>query len=164
MLRVTTAGLDGEALDLYIDRTQLDMRLAASVRARTWSQPVGEYGCPECRGIGYECAAHDGHHVAAESYIVEVITDRRPADRGEVGDVVITDLDGFCVPLIRYRTGDRAAVIGETCVCGRGLLRIGQIQKSGEPVGVVSGEGDMCVAASAMSTVATVRPDRMSVP
>jgi phenylacetate-CoA ligase len=132
MQKVTTGGPDNEPLDLYVDRTQLEMRRASWLRARTWSSAVDEYAAPECRGIAYDCDAHDGHHVSAESYIVEVLNDRQPATSGELGDVVITDLDSFSVPLIRYRIGDRAVAISETCICGRGLLRIGQIQKRTE--------------------------------
>jgi glycosyltransferase involved in cell wall biosynthesis len=129
MHKVTTAGADGETLDLYVDRMQREMRLAGALRARTWAGSVSEYGSPECRGIAYECDAHDGYHVAAESYIVEVLNDGQLARPGEAGDVVITDLDGFSVPLIRYRTGDRAVMVEQTCACGRGLLRIAPVQR-----------------------------------
>ena len=129
MQKVTTSGVGAEPLDLYVGRMQLEMRLAAFLRARTWDTDVREYGIPECRGIAYECAARAGYHVAAESYIVEVLNDRQPALPGEVGDVVITDLDSFQVPLIRYRTGDRAVAVEGVCGCGRGLRRIGQIEQ-----------------------------------
>ena len=58
-----------------------------------------------------------------------MLNDRQPALPGEVGDVVITDLDSFQVPLIRYRTGDRAVAVEGVCGCGRGLRRIGQIEQ-----------------------------------
>ena len=39
-------------------------------------------------------------------------------------EVVITDLNSFSVPMIRYQTGDRAAAMDETtCGCGRGLTQ-----------------------------------------
>jgi phenylacetate-CoA ligase len=129
MQKVTTSGVEAEPLDLYVGRMQLEMRLAGLLRARTWDSDVREYGIPECRGIAYECAAHTGHHVTAESYIVEVLKERQPALPGEVGDVVITDLDSFQVPLIRYRTGDRAVAVEGVCGCRRGLRRIGQIEQ-----------------------------------
>jgi len=68
--------------------------------------------------------------VMAESYIVELLTDGRPARPGEIGEVVITDLSNHCVPLIRYRIGDLALAMDERerCPCGRGLPRIGRIE------------------------------------
>ena len=89
-----------------------------------------KYGAREFSGIAYECEAHEGHHVVAESYIVEILKDGRPARPGEIGEVVITDLNNYCMPFIRYRIGDLAVAIDgtEPCTCGRGLPRIGQIE------------------------------------
>ena len=89
-----------------------------------------KYGAREFSGIAYECDAHDGHHVAAESYIVEILCNGRPAEPGEMGEVVITDLNNFCMPMIRYRIGDLAVAMDQDvpCACGRGLPRIGKIE------------------------------------
>jgi len=89
-----------------------------------------KYGSREFSGIAYECAAHAGHHVVAESYVVEVLREGRPARPGEVGEVVITDLNNFCMPFLRYRIGDLAVAMdpAEACPCGRGLPRLGRIE------------------------------------
>ena len=89
-----------------------------------------KYGSREFSGIAYECEQHEGHHVVAESYVVEILKDNAPAKPGEWGEVVITDLNNFCAPLIRYRVGDLAVAMDETvvCGCGRGLPRIGRIE------------------------------------
>jgi phenylacetate-CoA ligase len=89
-----------------------------------------KYGSREFSGIAYECEQHAGHHVVAESYVVEILKDGAPAKPGEWGEVVITDLNNFCAPLIRYRVGDLAVAMDETvaCRCGRGLPRIGRIE------------------------------------
>jgi phenylacetate-CoA ligase len=89
-----------------------------------------KYGSREFSGIAYECDAHMGHHVVGEGYIVEVLKDGKPAKPGEVGEVVITDLNNTCLPFIRYRIGDLAEALdqSEPCVCGRGLPRLGKIE------------------------------------
>jgi phenylacetate-CoA ligase len=89
-----------------------------------------KYGSREFSGIAYECEAHHGHHVVAEGYIVEILKDGRPAAPGELGEIVITDLNNYCLPFIRYRIGDLAEAVDsdERCVCGRGLPRIGRIE------------------------------------
>jgi phenylacetate-CoA ligase len=89
-----------------------------------------KYGSREFSGIAYECEAHEGHHIVAESYIVEVLKDGRPAQSGEVGEVVITDLSNQCLPFIRYRIGDLAIAADNStaCSCGRGLPKIGKIE------------------------------------
>jgi len=89
-----------------------------------------KYGSREFSGIAYECEAHNGHHVAAENYVVELLRDGRDALPGETGEVVITDLNNFSMPFIRYRIGDLAVAIDQSapCPCGRGALRIGAIE------------------------------------
>lgn len=88
-----------------------------------------KYGSREFSGIAYECEAHDGHHIVSEAYIVEVLNGGQPVAPGEVGEVVITDLNNYCMPFVRYRIGDLAeAVAPQACRCGRGSPRIGAIE------------------------------------
>ena len=79
-----------------------------------------KYGSREFSGIAYQCGHSADHHVMDESYIVELLVDGRPARPGEIGEVVITDLNNFSVPLIRYRIGDLAVASEATspCPCG----------------------------------------------
>lgn len=89
-----------------------------------------KYGSREFSGIAYQCESSTDHHVMDESYIVELLVDGRPANPGEIGEVAITDLNNFSVPLIRYRIGDLATAVDNdvACPCGRGLSRIGRIE------------------------------------
>src|SRR5690606_34765743 len=91
---------------------------------------LDKYGSRASSGIAYESAAHGGHLVVAEGYIVELLGDGRPARPGETGEVVITDLNNLCMPFIRYRIGDLATAVDNDVpsTCGRGLPRIGEIQ------------------------------------
>lgn len=102
----------------------------AAIESAFGCRVFDKYGSREFSGIAYECEAHDGHHVVAESYIVEVLRDHRPAAPGEIGEVVITDLNNFSMPFIRYRIGDLAVAMdpGVPCPCGRGLPRVGSIE------------------------------------
>jgi phenylacetate-CoA ligase len=95
------------------------------------------YGCREFSTIGHECDKHAGYHINAENLFVEIIKNGRPAKIGEIGEIVITDLNNFCQPLIRYSIGDLAEKIPETCPCGRGLPLIGKI--FGRTKGVIIG-------------------------
>ncbi len=89
-----------------------------------------KYGSREFSGIAYECDAHNGHHIVGEGYIVEVLKDGQPAKPGEVGEVVITDLNNYCLPFLRYRIGDLAVATDPNahCSCGRGLPLVGNIE------------------------------------
>ncbi|MHC5674799.1 glycosyltransferase [Nostoc sp.] len=101
-----------------------------TIEERFQTKVFDKYGSREFSGIAYECEYHDGHHIMAESYIVEILKDNRSAQPGEVGEVAITDLNNFLVPLIRYRIGDLATAMDNSkpCACGRCLPRIGRIE------------------------------------
>jgi len=96
---------------------------------RTFCCPVfNRYGCREVSVIASECEHHDGMHIMAEGLYVEVV-DRngQPVPDGETGDILVTDLLNYGMPLIRYRIGDRGALAVGKCPCGRGLPRLKSI-------------------------------------
>ncbi len=86
---------------------------------RVFGAPIqNEYGCGEVGAIAYECG-HGSLHVMSENVLVEVLTpEGRPAETGETGEVIVTDLTNYAMPLVRYRVGD-FAVQGGPCGCGR---------------------------------------------
>ncbi|HSG27260.1 MAG TPA: hypothetical protein VLA34_02180, partial [Candidatus Krumholzibacterium sp.] len=80
------------------------------------------YGSNEFANVAHECEAHKGLHVFTDLLYVEVLRENgRPAEPGEVGEIVITDLLNRYMPFVRYKTGDMAIPSGRTCECGRGL-------------------------------------------
>jgi phenylacetate-CoA ligase len=123
--------IDGVAPNGIISSAQNLPRQSREIIEREFDTRVfDKYGAREFSGIAYECDAHTHHHVLAENYVVEVVKDGRPAKPGEVGEVVITDLNNYCLPFIRYRIGDLAVAVdpGQRCPCGRGLPMIGSIE------------------------------------
>jgi phenylacetate-CoA ligase len=78
------------------------------------------YGALEAGGLACECEAHAGLHVSMENCVLEVLKDGRPARPGETGEVVITNLNNYGFPFIRYRLGDVARLSElDRCPCGR---------------------------------------------
>jgi phenylacetate-CoA ligase len=86
------------------------------------------YGSRETMLIAAECEAHAGMHLSEENLCVEIVKDGRTAAAGEAGDVVVTDLHNYGMPMIRYLNGDVARRAGTTrCACGRSLARLEQV-------------------------------------
>jgi len=108
---------------------QLSAEHRALVEAAFGCKVYDLYASSEFGGIACESGTPDEHLVFAESCIVEILVDGRPALPGEIGEVVVTDLNNQVMPLIRYRIGDMAEAIDDTrpSRCGRGLPRIGRI-------------------------------------
>ena len=86
--------------------------------------PVSDgYGSREGGFIAHQCPL-GAYHITVEHLIVELIDDRaQPATGDQVGEIVLTHLDSFGMPLIRYRTGDLAQWAAP-CNCGRGLATL----------------------------------------
>lgn len=89
-----------------------------------------EYGCREIGVFAHECEQHSGLHVADEDFIIEVInpSDNSLAERNEFGEIVITCLLNYAMPMIRYKLGDFGKVLNNNCTCGRKLTLIDYIE------------------------------------
>src|SRR5256885_9084892 len=81
-------------------------------------------GATEIGPHGFSCSARDGVHINESEFIVEVIdTNGEARDEGD-GELVLTNLGRWCMPAIRYRTGDRVQATRGTCSCGRTLVKL----------------------------------------
>lgn len=82
------------------------------------------YGCRELSQIASECGNHEGYHIVAENNIVELIKNKDTTG-DKYKNIIVTNLNNFAMPLIRYEVGDLAdEIVYEKCKCGRTLPRI----------------------------------------
>ena len=89
---------------------------------RAWGVSTNDaYTCEEVGYLAIQCPDCERYHVQSENVYLEVVDDEGQAcPVGSAGRVLITCLNNFATPLIRYEVGDYA-VAGELCSCGRGL-------------------------------------------
>jgi phenylacetate-CoA ligase len=85
------------------------------------------YGCREFSVVASECPAHAGLHVMAEGLFVEIDTPGGPAEPGQVGSLLVTDLLNPAMPMIRYRIGDMGSWARHRCPCGRNLPLLDEV-------------------------------------
>lgn len=88
------------------------------------SRVYDRYGTREVDIIASEC--EQGQlHLNEDNLLVEIL----PEPGLETGGrVVVTDLNNFVMPLIRYDLGDIASFSPEPCRCGRGLAVLSRVQ------------------------------------
>lgn len=80
------------------------------------------YGCEEVSLIASECETHAGMHLNIEHVFVEFLTEQgTAAEAGEPGNIVVTDLLNYAMPLIRYQVEDVGVPSAKRCECGRGM-------------------------------------------
>lgn len=87
------------------------------------------YRSREAGPMAQECEAHQGMHINAEYLYIELDNNQktRPDEGESTGEVVVTDLLNYGMPLIRYNMGDMAVMKKTSCTCGRGLPMIDRI-------------------------------------
>lgn len=111
--------------------TQNTRRSVAGEIERAWGCPVFQhYGSAEmCPGGGVQCQERDGFHLREADLFVEIVDPDTglPATDGTPGEVLVTTLTREAMPLVRYRTGHRAAVMAASCPCGSVLRRLGRV-------------------------------------
>jgi phenylacetate-CoA ligase len=82
---------------------------------------VDEYGSSENGIIGFQCK-NKNMHMMSDHLCIEFLDENdKPVKSGELGRVVITDLESYAMPLLRYDIGDMGRPSDETCACGVNL-------------------------------------------
>ena len=144
-LRIAEVG-EGMGLDF----SSLPLRIAQAMAGRLGQKTRREiedrmsvvvrniYGMTEVGGIGSECQMQDGLHVWKDAILMEVVDPETgdPLAQGERGELVVTTLRRFALPLIRYRTGDMVTIVNNgPCACGRTHPRLsGEIDRVDDTV------------------------------
>lgn len=76
------------------------------------------YGSTEFARVAFECREKKGYHLIPDAAVVEISSNGKAAADYEEGEMIVTNLNNFCFPLIRYKIGDRAIRSSKTCACG----------------------------------------------
>ena len=143
------------AAEMDIDIRDLPLRVGvfgaepwtASMRKRieilTGIRAIDIYGLSEIigPGVAIECPQQDGLHVFEDHFYPEIIDPETGAvlQDGEEGELVLTTLSKFAMPMIRYRTRDITALMPGPCPCGRSLRRMRRISRRSDDMLIIRG-------------------------
>lgn len=123
-LRSLIHGMDYPLRDLIRPRViitfaeSFDPVARTEVQAQLDAELFSFYGAAEFGRIAWECPEHQGLHVNVDHFILECLEGGHPAEVGETGVAVITNLYGLAMPFIRYKLGDICRFLNKTCPCG----------------------------------------------
>lgn len=88
---------------------------------------VDRYSCEETGYIALQCPKHNHFHIISPATLVEIVDDDgAPCPPEKPGRVLLTSMQSYAMPLIRYEIGDMAEW-GEPCDCGITLPVISKI-------------------------------------
>ena len=89
---------------------------------------VSEYGSTESGIISHQCKC-GSNHISDDCVLVEIVDSNNiPIKDGGVGRVLVTVLNSFSSPIIRYDIGDFSSKIAGPCECGVNLSILGSVE------------------------------------
>jgi phenylacetate-CoA ligase len=93
------------------------------------------YSTTEAGYMATSCPQGHGFHVHAENVLVEVLDAQdRPCQAGETGRLVMTTLQNYLTPFLRYDILDDVTLAAAPCACGRGLPLLTRIDGRRHPL------------------------------
>ena len=140
---------------LGVDLSSLPLR-AGVFGAEPWTQSMRRhiesvtniqafdiYGLSEIigPGVAVECPCHDGLHVFEDHFYPEILDPEtgKVLPDGQEGELVLTTLSKWAMPMIRYRTRDITALVPGACPCGRSLRRMRRIGRRSDDMLIIRG-------------------------
>ncbi len=104
----------------------VDDSLRERARKRLGLDLRDNYGSTEAF-LAFQCP-EGSYHVNAEHVLIEIVDEAgRAAAPGEIGKVLVTTLENYLMPLVRYEIGDYAIAARGGCACGRTLPLLGRV-------------------------------------
>lgn len=118
-LRLSDSKLPIKPLLLVLSGERVEPRIAEQV-GKVFDCPVTAlYTATEAGIIGRPCSQANIYHVEERNVFLEILDeDAKNVDVGCEGEIVVTPLENYAMPLIRYRIGDRGRWCEEACACG----------------------------------------------
>ncbi|MEA2022142.1 MAG: phenylacetate--CoA ligase family protein, partial [Candidatus Caldatribacteriota bacterium] len=87
------------------------------------------YGSREVGDIACNCKTSPGLHLIPDIHYVEIVDDEgKEVKLGKSGNIIVTLLTNYTMPLIRFKIGDRGILSNKDCKCGHGLPLLEKVE------------------------------------
>jgi phenylacetate-CoA ligase len=97
---------------------------------KVFQAPVfNRYGSREVSDMACNCEKDQGLHLIPTIHYLEIVDDEgRQVNYGKPGNIIVTSLTNYTMPLIRYQIGDRGVLSNKVCRCGRGFPLLEKVE------------------------------------
>ncbi|MHA1250531.1 MAG: phenylacetate--CoA ligase family protein [Candidatus Helarchaeota archaeon] len=86
------------------------------------------YGSREVGLIAMSCGFTSKLHINMFHQYVEILNDKNQnLSENQTGNIIITNLTNYTMPIIRYKIGDLGSLSSSQCLCGMGLSQLNKI-------------------------------------
>jgi phenylacetate-CoA ligase len=89
---------------------------------------MNQYGSCEVPNIAIQCPDNNDLHINYDYVHLEIIDNQGNLIYDNEGDILVTDLENYVFPLIKYRLGDRGTLVNQLCDCKNPLPMIQEIK------------------------------------
>ncbi len=113
---------------IFTDSELLTTDMRQNIEKAFNQKVIDIFGTYETDNIAYECNFHNGYHIAVDSVIMEFLRDGKTVNPNEEGEIVVTVLNNYAMPFIRYNLHDIGSYSNQTCSCGRTFPIMNQIE------------------------------------
>jgi phenylacetate-CoA ligase len=126
---------------------------------KAFNAPVyDQYGTCEIFWVSAQCGQKKASHMFYDARFIEFVGDNgNVVPMGELGDVVVTDLENYLFPLIRYVNGDKGRALRGGCPCGINLPLMDQVH--GRQSDLVKLPDGSCISGEYLTTLFDDAPD-----
>ncbi|HNY11891.1 MAG TPA: acyl-CoA reductase, partial [Candidatus Wallbacteria bacterium] len=130
----------------YVAET-LGAKIIASAGYATNDTGMAAMQCSRCEG--------GVHHISENLHIVEIVDPEtnEPVEDGREGKIILTNIDRFLMPIIRYDIGDMGKIVNGQCECGKTLKLMELLGRSDEVLIIGGGNISQDAVARAISKV-----------
>lgn len=143
-LEAMRRGVSARPQALIATSVELAAPLREAIAAYFQAPVIDWYSMVETGPLAYACPKGEGLHLVSSDYFVEILNPQGGrAAAGEVGEITATGGRNPYLALVRYRTGDFAALDRSPCACGdpqprlvrfRGRAAVRLVAADGTPV------------------------------
>jgi phenylacetate-CoA ligase len=113
---------------VFTDSEVLTCNMKENIKKAFDAKVIDIYGTYETDNIAYECLNQNGYHIAADCVLMEFIRDGKKTGPFEEGEIIVTVLNNFAMPFIRYNLHDIGSYSDRTCSCGRTFPLLNKIR------------------------------------
>jgi phenylacetate-CoA ligase len=110
-----------------------------------------QYGSREFGSIASECRRHVGMHYFAPGIVLETVEPDGKPSGNKLGNLLVTDLWNYAMPLVRYQVGDLVRMDHNQCGCGCKLPKIGKV--AGRTVDAITKPNGEIIAGQALIAI-----------
>jgi phenylacetate-CoA ligase len=87
------------------------------------------YGSREVSDMACNCEKDEGLHLIPAVHYLEIVDDEgKQVKPGTPGNIIVTLMTNYTMPLIRYKIGDIGVLSDKACSCGRGFPLLEQVK------------------------------------